>query len=91
MGEGETKKACYSCGSYEHLRANCPREGGRRGNRTRGRGMRRSGFRPRQRVSEVTEEANDEEEYESYTEEEETDSQGEEISAITEELKPARF
>ena len=53
--------------------------------------MRRGGFRPRQRVSEIDEAPNNEEEYESYTEEEGTDSQGEEIYAVSEEIGPARF
>ena len=53
--------------------------------------MGRGGFRPRQRISEVSEAPNNEEDYESYTEEEETDSQEEEVWAISKEIGPARF
>ena len=90
MGE-EGKKACFGCGSYEHLKAECPKEnGGSRRERGRGRRIRRGGFRPRNRISEVE---GQEDDYESYTdEEEESESiEEDEIYGVSEGVRPARF
>ena len=91
IGEGDSKKACYGCGSYDHLRASCPKENTR--GRIRGRGSRRGGFRQRNRISEVNETQNGDEEYESYSEEEdeESDSIDDEVYAISEGIDRVRL